>query len=144
MRRLVSKNFPITAAGHTVTVKRLNVRDFKTFVISAQEFSQATGGDLFDKMVDLLDSVIVKFEDEYEDENGQSLPTVADILWCLDMDELNSMCSDIVRAVKLGEAESKNLNSSPAQLTAESAGNVETAVDQVKEPVSNTQEKTEQ
>ena len=142
--RLVAKTFPVTAGGIPVTVKSLNTRQFRSFAIDAQEFSASTGGDLFDNLVDLLDSVIVRFKDDYEDEDGKPLNTVKDILWALDMNVLNDMCKDIVVAVKLGESESKNLNSSPVQATAESAGNVETAAKTEKEPVSSTRGKTVQ
>ena len=143
-RRLVSKTFEMTTATHDVIVRTLNARQFKTFVIDSQAFAKAQGGDVFDKLVELLSTVIVSFKDEYMDENDSPLTTTQDILWALDMNELNDMCTDIIDAVKLGKAESKNLNSSQDQPTAALAGNVEIAVNKEKEPASNIQEKTAQ
>ena len=142
MKRLVSRTFPITSEGHEIEIKCLNTRQFKTFIITAQQFAKSQGADVFDKLVELLDTVIVEFKDDYTDEDDNSLDTVESILWALEMNTLNDICKDVIQAVKLGESEVKNLNSSQAQHTAESVGNVETAVDKEKELVSNIPEKT--
>ncbi len=142
--RLVAKTFPIVAADHTVVIRRLNTRQFKTFVLAAQEFSAASGSEIFDKLVELLSSVIVKFKEDYTDEEDNPLDTVEDILWALEMSVLNEMCSAVIKAVKLGDRESKNSSSSPEQPTVESGESVETDVSKEKELASSIPEKTGQ